>query len=154
MPKIVLFGATGYTGRLTAEALFARGAAPVLAARNATALQKLAADLGGAETAVADVTDPGSVRALVGRGDVLVTTVGPFLRYGGPALAAAPAHPWPGCCSSTASPCAVAGWCPSGPVHGFAGARGRPDVLAVEGLGGPRGRAAREFRIAVIAIVL
>ncbi|WP_280294983.1 saccharopine dehydrogenase family protein [Nocardia abscessus] len=89
MPKIVLFGATGYTGRLTAEALIARGAAPVLAARNATALEKLAADLGGAQTAVADVTDPGSVRALLGRGDVLVTTVGPFLRYGGPALAAA-----------------------------------------------------------------
>ncbi|MGK8523819.1 saccharopine dehydrogenase family protein [Nocardia asteroides] len=50
---------------------------------------KLAADLGGAETAVADVTDPGSVRALLDRGDVLVTTVGPFLRYGEPALAAA-----------------------------------------------------------------
>ncbi|MBF6191548.1 saccharopine dehydrogenase NADP-binding domain-containing protein [Nocardia implantans] len=89
MPKIVLFGATGYTGRLTAEALIARGAAPVLAARDATAVEKLAADLGGAQTAVADVTDPGSVRALLGRGDVLVTTVGPFLRYGGPALAAA-----------------------------------------------------------------
>ncbi|WP_043726246.1 saccharopine dehydrogenase family protein [Nocardia asiatica] len=89
MPKIVVFGATGYTGRLTAEALIARGAAPVLAARSATALGKLAADLGGAETAVADVTDPGSVRALLARGDVLVTTVGPFLRYGGPALAAA-----------------------------------------------------------------
>ncbi|MFI2283335.1 saccharopine dehydrogenase family protein [Nocardia beijingensis] len=89
MPKIVLFGATGYTGRLTAEALIGRGAAPVLAGRDGTALEKLAADLGGADTAVADVTDPGSVRALLDRGDVLVTTVGPFLRYGGPALAAA-----------------------------------------------------------------
>ncbi|MEU1545725.1 saccharopine dehydrogenase NADP-binding domain-containing protein [Nocardia sp. NPDC005745] len=89
MPKIVLFGATGYTGRLTAEALIARGAAPVLAARNAAALEKLAADLGGADTAVADVTEPDSIRALLDRGDVLVTTVGPFLRYGGPALAAA-----------------------------------------------------------------
>jgi short subunit dehydrogenase-like uncharacterized protein len=89
MPKIVLFGATGYTGRLTAEALIARGAAPVLAARNAAALEKLAADLGGAETAVADVTEPDSIRALLDRGDVLVTTVGPFLRYGGPSLAAA-----------------------------------------------------------------
>ncbi|MGW5382364.1 saccharopine dehydrogenase family protein [Nocardia sp. NPDC003963] len=89
MPKIVVFGATGYTGRLIAETLVARGGAPVLAARNATALAKVAADVGGAETAVADVTDPDSVRALLGRGDVLVTTVGPFLRYGGPALAAA-----------------------------------------------------------------
>lgn len=89
MPKIVLFGATGYTGRLITEVLTARGAAPVLAARNATAVEKLAADVGGVETAVADVTDPDSVRALLGRGDVLVTTVGPFLRYGKPALAAA-----------------------------------------------------------------
>ncbi|MGV9664372.1 saccharopine dehydrogenase family protein [Nocardia niigatensis] len=89
MPKIVLFGATGYTGRLTAEALTAHGDSPVLAGRNATALAKLAADLGGARTAVADVTDPGSVKALLDRGDVLVTTVGPFLRHGGPALAAA-----------------------------------------------------------------
>ncbi|OXR41822.1 putative trans-acting enoyl reductase [Nocardia cerradoensis] len=89
MAKIVLFGATGYTGRLTARALLARGAEPVLAARNATALRQFAADLGGVETAVADVADPASVRALLGRGDVLVTTVGPFLRYGGPALDAA-----------------------------------------------------------------
>ncbi|MEU8895688.1 saccharopine dehydrogenase NADP-binding domain-containing protein [Nocardia sp. NPDC048505] len=89
MPKIVVFGATGYTGRMTAAALVARGAAPVLAGRDATALTRLAAELGGAPTAVADVTDPDSVRALLGRGDVLVTTVGPFLRYGGPALAAA-----------------------------------------------------------------
>ncbi|MGW4365735.1 saccharopine dehydrogenase family protein [Nocardia takedensis] len=89
MPKIIVFGATGYTGRLVAEVLVAGGAAPVLAARNPDALAKLAADLGGADTAVADVTDPGSVRALLDRGDVLVTTVGPFLRYGGPALDAA-----------------------------------------------------------------
>jgi short subunit dehydrogenase-like uncharacterized protein len=89
MPKIVLFGATGYTGRLIAEILVGRGAAPVLAARNATALEKLAADVGGADTAVADVTDPDSVRALLGPGDVLISTVGPFLRYGSPALAAA-----------------------------------------------------------------
>ncbi|MQY27495.1 saccharopine dehydrogenase family protein [Nocardia aurantia] len=89
MPKIVVFGATGYTGRLTAEVLTAQGVSPVLAGRDATALAKLAAGLGGAPTAVADVTDPASVRALLDRGDVLVTTVGPFLRYGGPALAAA-----------------------------------------------------------------
>ncbi|MBH0779214.1 saccharopine dehydrogenase family protein [Nocardia bovistercoris] len=89
MSKIVVFGATGFTGRLTTEALLAAGAAPVLAARDATALAKLATELGGADTAVADVREPTSVRALLGRGDVLVTTVGPFLRYGRPALDAA-----------------------------------------------------------------
>ncbi|MFI6870314.1 saccharopine dehydrogenase family protein [Nocardia sp. NPDC050406] len=89
MPKIVLFGATGYTGRLTAEALVAQGESPVLVGRDAAALEKLAADLGGPPTAVADVAKPASLRALLERGDVLVTTVGPFLRYGEPALSAA-----------------------------------------------------------------
>src|SRR4051794_24230131 len=88
--RIVLFGATGYTGRLTAEAFARRGVKPVLAARNAQALEGLSADLGGGfETAVADVARPESVRALVERGDVLLSTVGPFVRYGEPALRAA-----------------------------------------------------------------
>ncbi|WP_372791345.1 trans-acting enoyl reductase family protein [Paraconexibacter sp.] len=89
MPRIVLFGATGYTGDLTARALVARGARPVLAARNASKLEQLAAELGGLETAVADVDRPASVRALVEAGDVLLSTVGPFSRWGGPAAEAA-----------------------------------------------------------------
>jgi len=87
--RIVLFGATGYTGDLTARALVARGARPVLAARNQERLEALAAELGGLETRVADVARPDSVRALVERGDVLVSTVGPFARWGRPALDAA-----------------------------------------------------------------
>src|SRR3954465_14689123 len=88
--RIVLFGATGYTGRLTAEAFARRGVKPVLAARNAQTLESLSADLGGGfETAVAEVARPESVRALVERGDVLLSTVGPFVRYGEPALRAA-----------------------------------------------------------------
>lgn len=89
--RIVLFGATGYTGRLTAEALARRGAAPlVLAGRNPQALERLAGELGAdAQTAVADVSRPDSVRALVERGDVLVSTVGPFVRWGEPAVQAA-----------------------------------------------------------------
>ena len=89
MPRIVLFGATGYTGDLTARELVRRGATPVLAARNAERLQALADELGGLPTQTADVGDPASVRALVERGDVLVSTVGPFLRWGEPALEAA-----------------------------------------------------------------
>jgi short subunit dehydrogenase-like uncharacterized protein len=87
--RIVLFGATGYTGGLAARALVEQGARPVLAARNRGRLETLAAELGGLETAVADVSDSRSMRALVGRGDVLLTTVGPFVRYGEAALAAA-----------------------------------------------------------------
>ena len=87
--RVVLFGATGYTGELTARAMARRGLAPVLAGRRRDALEKLAGDLGGLDVAVADVADPHSVRELVGRGDVLVSTVGPFARWGGAALDAA-----------------------------------------------------------------
>jgi short subunit dehydrogenase-like uncharacterized protein len=88
--RTVLFGATGYTGRLVAEAMVERGMQPVLAARSRDKLEALAKELGGGlETAVADVSDPPSVSALVERGDVLVTTVGPFARWGAPAAAAA-----------------------------------------------------------------
>jgi short subunit dehydrogenase-like uncharacterized protein len=91
--RIVLFGATGYTGELAAQAMVERGLRPVLAARSREKLDALAERLGGRrdplETAVAEVTDPPSVRALVEQGDVLVTTVGPFVRWGAPAAAAA-----------------------------------------------------------------
>ncbi|HEX8854356.1 MAG TPA: saccharopine dehydrogenase NADP-binding domain-containing protein [Thermoleophilaceae bacterium] len=87
--RIVLFGATGYTGRLVAHALEKRGARPVLAARSREKLEQLASERGGLETQVADVSDPKSVRALVERGDVLVSTVGPFVRWGRPAVEAA-----------------------------------------------------------------
>src|SRR4051794_10962576 len=88
-PRIVLFGATGYTGDLTARALVARGAKPLLAARNAERLERLAAELGGVDTQVADVSDPASVEHLVNRGDVLISTVGPFVKWGAPAVEAA-----------------------------------------------------------------
>ena len=87
--RIVLFGATGYTGQLVAEQMVARGLRPVLAARNAERLAGLAEELGGLETAVADVERPESLRAPLEKGDVLVTTVGPFARWGAPALEAA-----------------------------------------------------------------
>jgi short subunit dehydrogenase-like uncharacterized protein len=88
--RIVLFGATGYTGELTAHALVARGEKPVLAARSREKLERLASELGGdLEIAEADVSRPDTVRALVERGDVLVTTVGPFARWGEPAVQAA-----------------------------------------------------------------
>jgi len=88
--RIVLYGATGYTGDLTARALVERGAKPVLAGRSAAKLEALADELGGdLETATADVANPASVRALVAEGDVLITTVGPFVRFGEAAVDAA-----------------------------------------------------------------
>ncbi len=89
MKQIVVFGATGYTGRLVVAALAGRGLRPVLAGRSQQRLRELSERYGGLDTAIADVTQPHSVRALVEHGDVLVSTVGPFLRYGEPALEAA-----------------------------------------------------------------
>jgi short subunit dehydrogenase-like uncharacterized protein len=74
---------------LTVRQLVANGVRPVLAARSAERLEALSDDLGGLETAVADVSDPKSVRALVEKGDVLISTVGPFVRWGAPAVEAA-----------------------------------------------------------------
>ena len=88
--RIVLFGATGYTGRLVSEALAGRGARPLLAGRNQESLEQLSQDLGGGfETAVADVQRPETIRALVEPGDVLVSTVGPFNKWGDAAVQAA-----------------------------------------------------------------
>src|SRR5215210_7366132 len=91
--RIVVFGASGYTGRLTAERLVAQGERPVLAGRNPDKLAQLADRLGGLETARADVLRQNSVYDLVRPGDVLVSTVGPFAKLGDPAVRAAIAAP-------------------------------------------------------------
>jgi hypothetical protein len=74
--------------------MVAAGARPVLAGRDRGRLDHLAARLAQAgdgtqlETAVAEA-DPGPLRDLIGPGDVLVSTAGPFLKVGRPAVAAA-----------------------------------------------------------------
>ncbi len=87
--RVILFGATGYTGELTARELVRRGGKPLLAGRNKQMLEALSDELGGLETAVADVTSPASIRSLLEKGDALITTVGPFAKLGHPAFQAA-----------------------------------------------------------------
>ena len=95
--RVIVLGATGFTGRLVAEVACVAGLAPVLAGRHSDALAALIADVaplapsGKPPTSqVADVHVTESVRALVTRpDDVLVTTVGPFVRLGRPAVDAA-----------------------------------------------------------------
>jgi short subunit dehydrogenase-like uncharacterized protein len=94
--RIVLYGATGYMGGLTARAMVTGGLRPVLAGRDWGRLDALAARLsqGGArielETAVAGAAaGPGRLRELIGAGDVLVSTAGPFVKAGRPAVEAA-----------------------------------------------------------------
>jgi putative NADH-flavin reductase len=88
--RIVVFGATGYTGRLIAERLVAQGVRPVLAARSQERVSALAEALGGLEYLRADVMRKNSIFDLVdGPDDVLVSTVGPFDKWGEPAVRAA-----------------------------------------------------------------
>jgi short subunit dehydrogenase-like uncharacterized protein len=86
--RIVVFGATGFTGRLVAERLAAQGAAPVLAGRSEASVRELAERL-GLEWRLADALRQNSVFGLLEAGDVLVSLVGPFARWGEPAVRAA-----------------------------------------------------------------
>ena len=93
---VVLFGATGYTGGLTAEYLArAQGKAPftwALAGRNHRKLEgvqaRVAALGGGCELLTADASDEPSLRAMAQRARVVITTVGPYIRYGEPLIRA------------------------------------------------------------------
>jgi Saccharopine dehydrogenase NADP binding domain len=90
MSQIIVLGATGFTGRMTAEVLLRRGVAPVLAGRDQARLGALAAELGGGlKTARVSVEDPATITAVLEKGGVLVTTVGPFSRFGDAAAEAA-----------------------------------------------------------------
>jgi Saccharopine dehydrogenase NADP binding domain len=88
--RIVLYGATGYTGRLVAAALVSAKARPVLAGRSGQNLAALGAQLGkGLDTAVADAADPEALLNLFQPDDVVVNTAGPFSRIGTPVVEAA-----------------------------------------------------------------
>jgi short subunit dehydrogenase-like uncharacterized protein len=89
MPDILLFGATGYTGRLTAEALARRGASFAIAGRDKAKLYALADDVGGPDVRVAAVGDVDALTAHLEDTKVLVSTVGPFIELGDTAVEAA-----------------------------------------------------------------
>lgn len=89
---IVLFGATGFVGALTAEYLAAHapeGLRWAIAGRSETKLRDLRERL-GADAGVlrADVSDPASLRALAEQARVVATTVGPYVRHGEDLVAA------------------------------------------------------------------
>ncbi|MER6629851.1 saccharopine dehydrogenase NADP-binding domain-containing protein [Streptomyces sp. NPDC000987] len=91
---IVLFGATGFVGALTAEYLAAHapeGLRWAIAGRSDLKLRRLRDRLPtGNPVGVlrADVSDPDSLRALAGQARVVATTVGPYVTYGEELVAA------------------------------------------------------------------
>ena len=98
---LVLFGATGFTGGLTADYLASHGPTGLrwgLVGRNREKLegvrQRLADDhpdrpeLEDLELILADATDPASLADVASRAKVVITTVGPYQQYGEPLVAA------------------------------------------------------------------
>jgi short subunit dehydrogenase-like uncharacterized protein len=96
---LVLFGATGFTGRLVAEYLAhaAAGTSLVwaLAGRNAGKLEKVRAELVNIDAACADLEiieadalDAAAMTKVAADTRVVCTTVGPYARYGAPLVTA------------------------------------------------------------------
>lgn len=95
---VVLFGATGFTGGLTADYLAANAPAGTrwaIVGRNRAKLETVAARLARTESQApapelveADATDPVALAALAESTRVVITTVGPYMHYGEPLVAA------------------------------------------------------------------
>ena len=89
---VVVFGATGFVGKLTAEYLAKHAPGDVrigLAGRSQEKLERVRAELGKDwPTIVADSSDPESMKALAERTRVVATTVGPYRKYGMPLVEA------------------------------------------------------------------
>jgi short subunit dehydrogenase-like uncharacterized protein len=96
---IVLFGATGFTGRLAAEYLARKAAREPLrwaiAGRNRAKLEEVRQRLAAVAPSAADlrildasIDDPASLAAIARSTQVVLTTVGPYARYGEPVVKA------------------------------------------------------------------
>jgi short subunit dehydrogenase-like uncharacterized protein len=93
---LIVYGATGYTGRLIAEYLATsyRGDDALswaIAGRSTDKLQKVRADIGAPDDlplVKADAAEPASLRSMCERAAVIITTVGPYQLHG-PELVAA-----------------------------------------------------------------
>ncbi len=95
---IVLFGATGFTGALTAEYLAEhapKGCRWALAGRNPAKLEavrerlvEIDPGLADLPLLAADITEPASLAKVAEAARVVITTVGPYLQFGEPLVAA------------------------------------------------------------------
>ncbi|MGQ0529130.1 MAG: saccharopine dehydrogenase family protein [Panacagrimonas sp.] len=96
--EVVLFGATGFTGQLTAQYLAEHGGDTLrwaLVGRNLDKLEQVRARLAEAyphcaelDLLQADATDADALRKVAATTKVVITTVGPYIRYGEALVAA------------------------------------------------------------------
>jgi short subunit dehydrogenase-like uncharacterized protein len=86
---VVLHGATGFVGRLTARHLVGSGAKVALSGRSRDKLEGLRDELGvDWPLIVADAADEDSLAALAASTTAVATTVGPYAKYGLPLVKA------------------------------------------------------------------
>ena len=93
---IVLWGATGFTGRLVADYLVRNyvggegGVRLALAGRNKEKLEGIAAEIGAPDLPIliGDSFDAESLSSIASRAEVLISTVGPYAKYGAEIVAA------------------------------------------------------------------
>ncbi len=89
--ELVVFGATGFTGRLVAEYVARSADRPrwAIAGRSKAKLEALGL---GVPVLVADALDPGAMSDLARRTKVICTTAGPYATYGSELVLACAAH--------------------------------------------------------------
>ena len=91
---LIVYGATGFTGRLVAEYLaqtYPQGLSWAMAGRSPSKLGEVRAELGVAESVplvTANADDPASLRQMCERATVVISTVGPYQLYGSGLVAA------------------------------------------------------------------
>ena len=93
---VVVYGASGYTGRLVCEYLADRYPDPGqlrwgMAGRSADKLAQVRDEIGASKDTpiiFADAADPQSLEAMIGRAKAIISTVGPYQIYGSELVAA------------------------------------------------------------------
>jgi short subunit dehydrogenase-like uncharacterized protein len=93
---VIVFGATGFTGRLVAEYLnthYGVGGEVswAMAGRNATKLAEVREQIGADASlplVAVDAADAAGLKAMARQARVVISTVGPYQRYGGPLIEA------------------------------------------------------------------
>jgi short subunit dehydrogenase-like uncharacterized protein len=88
--KIVVYAATGFTGKLISAELADRGADLVIAGRDRTKLEAVRDGIrGSAEVAAVALDDPTALRELLADAAVVIGCAGPFTLHGAPLIEAA-----------------------------------------------------------------
>ena len=86
--EVIIYGASGFTGRLVAEYMgktYGQSINWAMAGRNEAKLAEVRAEVGAPDSiplVIADADDLDSLRSMVKRADCVLTTVGPYQLYG------------------------------------------------------------------------